>query len=170
MPELESLYPGDAIKLSAYPDLKQIIQTGHSNVRGVIKFKDSLVFANSSLSGFSLPQNSSNATLFECYKDGREVSSHTSGEIAEFANDLWQDHFSKSSGDITDDHLFNYEVTGGQTCKPVFMSVDLESPLGFAAFLANASNQRKVFIPSTVKMSNILNSVASQQSTDMVCD
>jgi len=55
MPELESLYPGDAIKLSAYPDLKQIIQTGHSNVRGVIKFKDSLVFANSSLSGFSLP-------------------------------------------------------------------------------------------------------------------
>lgn len=50
------------------------------------------------------------------------------------------------------------------------MSVDLESPLGFASFLANSSNHRKVFIPSTFNMSNILKSVARQESVDIVCD
>lgn len=41
------------------------------------------------------------------------------------------------------------------------MSVDLETPLGFASFIANASNHRKVFIPSTFNMSKILKSVKS---------
>ena len=45
IPELDSMYPGDALNLSSYPSLKQIIQTGHSNIRGVIKYKDSLVYA-----------------------------------------------------------------------------------------------------------------------------
>lgn len=45
MPELNSMYPGDALNAGSYPMLKQIIQTGHSNIRGVIKFKDSLVYA-----------------------------------------------------------------------------------------------------------------------------
>ena len=50
------------------------------------------------------------------------------------------------------------------------MSLDLETPLGFATFMANASNQRKVFIPSTFNMSTILRSVSAQQATDLVCD
>lgn len=50
------------------------------------------------------------------------------------------------------------------------MSLDLESPLGFATFVANASNHRKVFVPSTFNMSNILKSVARQESHDIVCD
>lgn len=50
------------------------------------------------------------------------------------------------------------------------MSVDLESPLGFATFMANSSNHRKVFVPSTFNMSNILKSVARQESVDLVCD
>ena len=57
MPELDKLYPGDEMSLSSFPNLKQIIQTDHSNIRGVIKFKDSLVYANTALNGFSLPQN-----------------------------------------------------------------------------------------------------------------
>jgi len=55
MPELDKLYPGDAINVRSYPLLKQIIQTGHNNMRGVIKYKDALVYANPALSGFSLP-------------------------------------------------------------------------------------------------------------------
>jgi len=55
MPDLEALYPGDSIKLSAYPNLKHIVQTGHKSMRGVIKFKDSLVYANPRFSTFSLP-------------------------------------------------------------------------------------------------------------------
>jgi hypothetical protein len=50
------------------------------------------------------------------------------------------------------------------------MSVDLETPLGFASFLANSSNHRKVFVPSTYNMSIILKSVKAQQSVDLVCD
>lgn len=29
MPELSSLFPGDSLNLSAFPHLKQIVQTGH---------------------------------------------------------------------------------------------------------------------------------------------
>ena len=83
----------------------------------------------------------------------------TSGDIANKASELWSTYFSDSSGDIPDGKMFNYEVNSGQTCKPVFMSLDLETPLGFASFLANASNHRKVFIPSTFNMSKILKSV-----------
>ena len=50
------------------------------------------------------------------------------------------------------------------------MSVDLESTLGFATFVANASNHRKVFVPSTFNMTSILKSVARQESHDIVCD
>ena len=59
MPELDSYYPGDELKLSNYPNLKNIVQTGHKNIRGTLKFKDSLVFANASMSPFSLPTNES---------------------------------------------------------------------------------------------------------------
>jgi hypothetical protein len=71
MPELESLFPGDALKLSAFPNLKQIVQTGHKNMRGVIKFKDSIVYAVPKLSCFQLPVNTISSTLFECYRDGK---------------------------------------------------------------------------------------------------
>ena len=57
MPEPDSYYPGDELKLSNYPNLKNIVQTGHKNIRGTIKFKDSLVYANASLMPFSLPTN-----------------------------------------------------------------------------------------------------------------
>jgi hypothetical protein len=139
-------------------------------MRGVIKFKDSLVFANAALSGYTLPQNDSSHALFESYRGGSRVAQHTSGEVAEKSAQLWDQHFSQTSGDVPDGSLFNVEVSSGQTCKPVFMSLDLESPLGFAAFLANASNHRKVFIPSTFNMSKIVKSVRAQESVDLVCD
>jgi hypothetical protein len=101
---------------------------------------------------------------------GRRVSSLTSGEIASKSTELWQSHFSDTSGDIPDGSLFNVEVSSGQTCKPVFMSLDVETPLGFTSFLANTQNHRKVFIPSTFNMSKILKSVQAQESLDLVCD
>jgi acyl-CoA synthetase (AMP-forming)/AMP-acid ligase II len=57
MPELDSMYPGDALSLGNYPMLKQIIQTGHNNIRGIIKYKDSLAYVNTALSNLSLPNN-----------------------------------------------------------------------------------------------------------------
>jgi acyl-CoA synthetase (AMP-forming)/AMP-acid ligase II len=93
MPELNNLYPGDEIKVKAFPQLKQIIQTAHSNIRGVIKFKDSLVYANTSMTGFSLPRNDASTSLFECYRGGRQVSSFSNGDIAEKSTQLWLNHF-----------------------------------------------------------------------------
>ena len=161
MPELHSLYPGDPLNCSGYPNLRQLIQTGHSNMRGVIKYKDSMVYANSSLSHISLPQNEDNQDIFECYRGGNRVSSFTSGQIAEKASQIWDEHFSQTSGDVDDGKLFNYEVRSGQTAKPVFMSLDMETPLGFSSFLANTSNHRKVFLPSTFNMSKILKSIGA---------
>jgi hypothetical protein len=170
MPELNKLYPGDELNLSGYPNLKQIIQTDHNNIRGVIKFKDSLVYANTALSGFSLPQNSSASQLYECYRGGRRVSSFTNGEIADRSINLWNENWSQTAGDVVDGKMFNYEFKSGQTAKPVFMSVDLETPLGFCTFLANSANHRKVFIPATYNMSKVLKSISAQQSVDLVCD
>ena len=52
----------------------------------------------------------------------------------------------------------------------MFMSCDLENPLGFASFLGCSSNFKKVFIPGTFNMSHMLQSVPRQHSVSVVCD
>jgi hypothetical protein len=64
MPELHNLYPGDELSLKNYPNLKQIIQLGHTGIRGVIKFKDSMVYANPKLSIYEIPENSPSDVAF----------------------------------------------------------------------------------------------------------
>lgn len=152
MPELHNLYPGDELSLKTYPNLKQIIQLGHHTIRGVIKFKDSMVYANPNISTFEIPENSPSDLAFSAYKNGKEVSSFTSGELASHANSLWSNHFSKF----------------GDT--PVFISLNLETPLGLASFLANNANFQKVYIPSSFNMTKILTSLKTQQSSTIVCD
>ena len=89
------------------------------------------------------------------------VSNFSNGDIAEKGQELWENHFSATAGESKTKHdLFDYEYKSGQTSNPVFMSLDLETPLGFATFLANTANQRKVFIPSSFNMSTILRSVS----------
>lgn len=81
MPELNSLYPGDPILLKNYPHLKSIIQLGHVSIRGVIKFKDAMVYANPKLTTLSIPENSTSDTIFESYQGGKQVSSYTNADI-----------------------------------------------------------------------------------------
>jgi len=100
----------------------------------------------------SIPENSPNDTVFQSYKDGKEAGSFTNNEITKYADSLWSDHFSKSGS------------------KPVFMSIDLETPLALASFIANNSNLHKVFIPATFNMSKILKNLKNQESTFVVCD
>ena len=52
----------------------------------------------------------------------------------------------------------------------MFISVDLETPLGLASFIANNANSQKVYIPSTFNMSKILHSLKTQDSKIVVCD
>lgn len=88
------------------------------------------------------------------YKDGREATSITSSELVQKSTDLWDSVLSQSSS-----------VKG-----PVFMSCDLESPLGFASFLACSAHFKKVFIPGTFNMTQMLKSVPRQHSSMVVCD
>ncbi len=52
----------------------------------------------------------------------------------------------------------------------MFISLNLETPLGLASFLANNSNFKKVYIPSSFNMNKILTSLKTQQSTTIVTD
>jgi len=81
MPELDSLYPGDRLNLGGFPNLRQVVQTGHTNYRGILKFKDLLFYANPKLSHVSLETNDAGSDLFECYRNGKVVSNFTNGEI-----------------------------------------------------------------------------------------
>jgi len=67
MPELNALYPGDEIALENYPSLKQIIQLGQTSIRGVIKFRDAMVYANPKLSNKQIPENSPSDVAFVSY-------------------------------------------------------------------------------------------------------
>lgn len=83
MPELHNLYPGDELQLKNYPNLKQIIQLGHTTIRGVIKYKDAMVYANPSLSLYQIPENHESDLAFSTYKNGKEVASFTNGDLVQ---------------------------------------------------------------------------------------
>ena len=57
MPELKRAVPGEHLSIGAFPGLKQIIQVGHTAIRGTMKFKDCMVYARPSLATYSLPEN-----------------------------------------------------------------------------------------------------------------
>ncbi len=76
----------------------------------------------------------------------------TSGELVNQAQRLWSTIFNKSGE------------------QPVFISLDLETPLGLASFIANNANFQKVYIPSSFNMSKILHSLKTQESKVIVCD
>lgn len=112
-----------------------------------------MVYANPKISLVQIPENSENDEAYESYRNGRQVSSFTNGGLAKVAEDLWNNQFSGKTKDT-----------------PVFMSVNLETPLGFATFLANNANLQKVYIPSTFNMNKILEGLHTQKSHVLVCD
>jgi hypothetical protein len=111
-----------------------------------------MFYAVPSLSTSQLPDNTQTDKAFDCYEGGRVIASYTSADLVSQADDLWNSHFSKA-GD-----------------SPVFMSLDLESPLALASFLSNNANHQKVFIPASYNMSKILGSLKIQKSKVLLCD
>lgn len=152
MPELHKLYAGDEINLDRYPHLKQIIQLGQTTIRGTLKFRDSMVYVNPKQAVLEIPENRSNDTVFECYKDGKKVSDISSEDLTRKADQLYSQHLD----------------TKDKT--PLFMSLNLETPLALSLFLGCNTNKRKVFIPSTFNMSKIMNDIELQGSSTVVCD
>jgi len=157
MPELDNMYAGDELKLSKYPSLRHIVQTGFTKMRGVNMFKDVAVYANPSLSNYSIPTNSANAVTHLYLKDGREVRSLTSSEFVSASEDLWQSYL-QGSGE------------GENKDLPIFFSTDLEKPLGFATVLACSTHLKKLFVPGTFNASKMVKSLPRQGSSFMVCD
>jgi acyl-CoA synthetase (AMP-forming)/AMP-acid ligase II len=153
MPELSKMYFGDELALAAYPNLEKIVQTKFANMRGVNMFKDLAVYANPVYSSRQIPTNDADATCFVALKDGK-TTSYSSGEMVELSQNLWDSELNNSS--VND--------------QPVFMSCDLETPLGFASFLACSTNFKKVFIPGTYNMSSLLKALPTQNSSYLVCD
>lgn len=86
-------------------------------------------------------------------KDGR-AHSFSSADLVSHADNLWSNSLSQS----------------GDNLDPVFMSCDLDSPLGFASFLACSTHFKKVFIPGSYNMSSLLKALPTQNSSMLVCD
>lgn len=81
LPELHSLYPGDELNLKKFPYLKQIVQVGHHTIRGVVKFKDAMVYANPKLIAVDLPVNEGSTVAYESHRGGKVVSTFTSSDL-----------------------------------------------------------------------------------------
>ena len=106
------------------------------------------------MSSRQIPENQANWVTHVAYKGGREATSLTSSDLVAKAQGLWESSLQDSSDVIT----------------PVFMACDLENPLGFASFLACSTNFKKVFVPGTFNMSQMLKSMPRQSSNLVVCD
>ena len=153
MPELATMYPGQELNLSKFPHLQHIIQTGHQAMRGVNKFRDLAVYTSPNMSTRQIPSNDADAVSHIVYKDGK-AAEWSSSEIVAKSADLWDGCLSKAGSDT----------------NPIFMACDIENPLGFSAFLACSSNFKKVFIPGTFNMTQMLQSVQRQGSDYIMCD
>jgi len=101
------------------------------------------VYANPALSSRQIPENQGDWVTHVAYKGGQEALNITSTELVAKSQGLWDSSLSK----------------GGDETTPVFMACDLESPLGFASFLACSANFKKVFVPGTFNMSQMLKSM-----------
>ncbi len=86
MPELAHHEPGNHLNVSGFPELKQIIQVGHSAIRGTMKFKDCMVYARQKYAFYSMPENITEDIVIESYKGGDKAAEYTSQEINDHAN------------------------------------------------------------------------------------
>ena len=85
------------------------------------------------------------------------MRSFTSKEFVTASQDLWQSYLSGSGeGDHKD--------------LPIFVSTDLEQPLGFATVLACSTHLKKLFVPGSFSIAKITKSLPRQGSSFVVCD
>jgi hypothetical protein len=153
VPELASAYPGERVLFSNFPNLKNIIHTGHVSIRGTTKFKESMLYTNKSLTNLRIPGPSEDALAMECYIKGDQVSSLTQSELVSKAEEIWKEY-----------------LNGDDKNLPVFLTLSLQYPLGFATFIGSLMNGRKVFIPSTYNVAKIAKNFHTQKSDVLICE
>ena len=100
-----------------------------------------------------LPGTHGGKLAFDYYSEGEQKAQFTNEEMLEKAADIWRHYLSK-----------------GNVNLPVFLTLSLQTPLGFATFLSSISHGRKVFVPSSYNMAQITKSFGYQKSDMLVCD
>ncbi|CAI2374099.1 unnamed protein product [Moneuplotes crassus] len=153
MPELIDHVPGQTLKVGDFPELRHVIHTGHSTIRGTSKFKETLLYAKSEQTNLKLPGTTGDVSAVEYYKEGEYIADITNNEFLGKSQEIWKSHLSH-----------------GNKSLPVFLTLSLQSPLGFATFLSSVTNGRKVFVPSTYNVAKIIKSFGYQRSDTLVCD
>ena len=152
LPELIDHYPGEKLKVNNFPNLRNVMHTGHTSIRGTSKFKENMLYTKPSLTNLRLPGTDGRALAFQYYLKGNYESKMTNLEVLQEAADIWRSYISKGNKNL-----------------PIFLTLSLQSPLGFATFLSSIMNGRKVFMPSTYNMAKITKSFGYQRSDLLVC-
>lgn len=153
MPELIDHRPGQNLNVDNFPELRNVIHTGHSTIRGTTKFKETLLYTKPNLTTLKLPGTTGDANAIEYYKEGEYVSAITNTEILGKSKEVWNSHLSQ-----------------GNKSLPVFLTLSLQTPLGFTTFISSITNGRKVFVPSSYNVAKIAKSFGFQKSDLLVCD
>ena len=153
IPELSGLYPGDEFSCDAFPELKHLIHTGHKTIRGMSKFKENMFYAKRRHTNRWIAGTTPDATALEAYKGGNLHKSFTNEQLVDQSGALWTSNFKR------DDNL-----------NPVFLTLPLSYPLGFATLLGAAANKSKVFVPSTYSLNSIAEAFKTQGADTLVCE
>lgn len=153
IPELADARPGQKLVSDNFPNLSTIIHTGHSSIRGTSKFKENMLYTHRALTNLRIATPEERGLAMECYKGGRQICSYTNSELLTKAKDIWK----------------NY-LNGDDKTLPVFLTLSLQYPLGFATFLSCIMNERKIFVPSTFNLAKIAKSFSYQQSDVLICE
>ena len=107
-------------------------------------FKDLTVYASPQYSPYQIPENRDSDIALVNFNGGNRTE-YTSGDLVQHSEDVWR----LVQDSQNDPH-------------PVFMSADLETPLGFATFLACSTNFKKIYISGTYNLSTMLKQLPSQ--------
>lgn len=82
-----------------------------------------------------------------------KTTEFTSKELVQSAEQVWS-HLQDSANEV----------------NPIFVSVDMESPLGFALFLGCSTNFKKIYLSGLYNLSAMLKQLPAQGSTWAVVD
>lgn len=153
VPELIRAKPGEKVKFDHFPHLTNVIHTGHVSIRGATKFKETMLYAKKSMTNLRIPGSESNSLAMECFSGGDRVASLTNHEFVKSAVEIWDRY-----------------LNGDNKLLPVFLTLSLQYPLGFASLLACVHGGRKAFVPSTYNLAKIAKSFNNQKSDVLICE
>lgn len=146
------LLPGDEFRTALFPNLQNLIHTGHKTIRGTTKFKESMLYAKQENTTLRVPGTDASTVAFECFKGGEQIKSYTNKDLVDHATKIASSHYKLDP------------------LSPIYMSLSMSYPLGFAAFLAAASSGRKIFHPSSFALNEVVKGFESQKAKTLICD